>query len=92
MFSSVRDKSFIDNGVRLSVIPFCPLPGGGPQVVIMGILEYLSLSNTNTDFLDLDEKLKFIDDCSFLEMVNLILYWLSSYNFKQNIASNIGIH
>ena len=69
---------------------FRPLPGGGPQGGI--ILEYLSQSNNNVDFLTLEEKFKYIDDLSILEMVNLIMHGLSSYNFRQHVASDIGLH
>ena len=57
------------------------LNGGGPQGGLMGILEYLSQTNNNTDFLADEDKFKFIDDLSFLEIINLI--GLSSFNLKQ---------
>ena len=38
------------------------LNGGGPQGGLMGILEYLSQTNKNTDFIEPDDKFKFIDD------------------------------
>jgi hypothetical protein len=44
----------------------------GPQGGTLGIEEYLSQSNDNVDFLDQDEKFKFIDDLSVLEIINLI--------------------
>ena len=105
-------QSFIDNGVRPSLIPILlnffqdremkvkwrgllsksrSLPGGGPQGGTLGIEEYLSQSNNNTDFLSLDEKFKFIDDLSILEVLNLITIGLSSYNFHQHVASDVGI-
>ena len=71
---------------------FRQLPGGGPQGGIMGILEYLSQSNNNVDFLALDENFKFIDDLSILEMHNLVMTGISSYNFKNHVASDIGVH
>ena len=46
------------------------LNGGGPQGCLMGILEYLSQTNSNTDFSDPDDKFKFIDDLSILEIIN----------------------
>ena len=67
------------------------LPGGGPQGGTLGIEEYLSQSNGNTDFLDEDEKYKFIDDLSILEILNLISIGLSSYNFHNHVASDIGV-
>ena len=105
-------KSFIENGVRPSLIPVLmsffqnrqmkvkwkgllssmrPLPGGGPQGGILGIEEYLSQSNNNTDFLDPEEKYKFIDDLSILEIVNLISIGLASYNCHTHVPSDIGI-
>ena len=65
------------------------LNGGGPQGALWGILEYLSLSNDNTSYLSMQEKYKYIDDLSILEKVNLLCIGLSSYNFKQNVASDI---
>jgi hypothetical protein len=67
------------------------LPGGGPQGGTLGIEEYLSQSNGNTNFLDEEEKFKFIDDLSILELLNLISIGLSSYNFHHHVASDIGI-
>ena len=105
-------QSFIDNGVRSSMIPILlnffqdrqmkvkwrgllskvrALPGGGPQGGTLGIEEYLSQSNGNTDFLEEDEKYKFIDDLSILEVLNLLSIGLSSYNFHNHVASDIGI-
>ena len=42
------------------------LIGGGPQGALWGILEYLSQSNHNTDYVSTDRKFKFIDDLSIL--------------------------
>ena len=41
------------------------LNGGGPQGGLWGILEYLSISNDNTNYISNREKYKFIDDLSF---------------------------
>ena len=105
-------QSFIDNGVRASMIPILlsffqnrrmrvkwksllskerALPGGRPQGGTLGIEEYLSQSNGNTDFLDQDEKYKFIDDLSILEILNLISIAMSSYNFHKHVASDIAV-
>ena len=67
------------------------LPGGGPQGGTLGIEEYLSQSNDNAEFLDLDEKYKFIDDLSILEIINLISIGLSSYNCRNHVPSDVGI-
>ena len=67
------------------------LNGGGPQGGLMGILEYLSQTNKNTEFIDPDDKFKFIDDLSTLEIINLISLGLSSFSFKTHVASYINI-
>ena len=105
-------QSFIENGVRPSMIPILlsffqnrhmkvkwkgllskvrALPGGGPQGGTLGIEEYLSQSNGNTNFLSHDDKYKFIDDLSILEILNLLSIALSNYNFQKHVASDIGI-
>ena len=66
------------------------LNGGGPQGGLMGILEYLSQTNDNTDFVTDEDKYKFIDDLSILEILNLISQGLSSYNFKAHVASDVN--
>ena len=70
-------QSFIENGVRPSLIPVLlsffqnrqmkvkwngktssshKLNGGGPQGGLLGILEYLSQTNNNTDYLSDEDK------------------------------------
>ena len=48
-------------------------------------------SNDNTDHIPPDMKYKFVDDLSTLEKLNLLLVGLASYNFRNHVASNIGI-
>ena len=67
------------------------LPWGGPQGCSLGNLEYEFQTNDNTDFILEDDKYKFVDDLSVLEVINLITVGLSSYNFYQHVASDIGI-
>ena len=68
------------------------LNGGGPQGGTLGIEEYLSKSNDNTDFLSDDEKFKFIDDLSMIEIVNLINIEIANYIFKTHVAADIDIN
>ena len=63
--------------------------GGGPQGSIFGILEYLAQTNFNTDFLTPEEKFKFVDDLSILEIINLLTVGLCSYNMKAHVASDV---
>ena len=67
------------------------LPGGGPQGCSMGIIEYLSLSSSSAQFVDPSERYKWVDDLSILEIVNLVNIGLASYNFRDHVASDIGI-
>ena len=106
-------NSFIENGVRSSLIPVLTnyfqnrqmkvkwhtkysstrsLPGGGPQGCDLGRLEYLSQSNDSANFVPNEDKYKFVDDLSLLEIINLISIGLSSYNFKHHVASDIAIN
>ena len=54
-----------------------------------GILEYLSQSNDNTNFVDSSNKFKFIDDLSILEIINIMSIGIASYEFKMHVASDI---
>ena len=66
------------------------LPGGGPQGTLVGLIEYLVQSNDNADCVDPDMRYKYVDDLTVLELV-LFAGLLTDYNFKQHIASDIGI-
>ena len=66
------------------------LPGGGPQGSLLGGIEYLVNSNDNADFLEDDEKFKYVDDLSILDLVCLAGL-LCEYNFRSHVASDIGI-
>ena len=66
------------------------LIGGGPQVTLLGGLEYLSQSNNNTDILLPKDKFKYLDDLSILELI-CFSGLLMENNFKQHVASDVGI-
>ena len=55
----------------------------------LAILEYKSQSNNNTDFLREKEKFWYIDYLSILEVINLILAGISSYNVRQQVPPDI---
>ena len=44
-----------------------------------------------TLIIGVDDKFKFIDDLSLLDVINLILQGISSYNPKQQVPSDIAI-
>ena len=67
------------------------LPGGCPQGSTIGLLGYDVNSNDNAEHIPTDLKFKFVDDLSTLELLNLLIAGLSSYNFRNHVASDIGI-
>ena len=66
--------------------------GGGPQGATLGILEYLSQSNNNADFVKVSERFKFVDDLTVLEIIDLLTVGITSYNIKSHVPSDIPIH
>ena len=62
--------------------------GGGPQGGTAGIIEYISQTNQNFDFLDHKDVFKFVDDASFLELVNLLTVGLASFNSRNQVPSD----
>ena len=74
--------------------------GGSPQGITSRNLEFLSQSCNSMPFpeendeeyisLEHREVYDFIDDSSFIEIINLITAGLSCYNFKQQVASDIS--
>ena len=69
---------------------FFSLIGGGPQGTLLGGIEYLAQSNDNADVVNPEDRFKFIDDLSILQLV-LLSGLLTEYNFHEHIASDIGI-
>ena len=63
--------------------------GGGPQGATLGILEYLSQSNNNADCVSQEDRFKFVDDLTILEIINILTIGITSYNVKQNVPSDI---
>ena len=93
-------QSFIDNGVRPSLVPLLvnyfqgrqmsvswhgcksaprKINGGGPQGATLGILEYLSQSNNSADCVNQEDRFKFIDDLTILEIINLLTVGRTSF-------------
>ena len=106
-------ESFINNGVRPSLIPILisyfedrqmrvkwhgklsgprKLPGGGAMGASLGNWEYLSQTNNNADFIPEEDRFKFVDDLSTLEVINLLTVGLSSFNMKNQVPSDIPVH
>ena len=68
------------------------LPGSGAMGSTIGIWEFLSQTNNNSDFIPVEDKYKFVDDLTALEIINMISIGLSSYNFKQQVPSDVPSH
>ena len=68
------------------------LNGGGPQGSSFGLWEYLSQSNDNADCIDLEDRFKFVDDLSFLEIIYLLNIGISSYNVRAHVPSDVASH
>ena len=66
------------------------LIGGGPQGTLIGGLEYMVQSNDNADIVPPEDRFKYIDDLSILQLICLSGL-LVEYNFYQHVASDIGI-
>ena len=102
-------KSFLENGVRPSLIPVLinyfedrkmsvkwhgcrsvpkHIKGGGPQGATLGLLEYQSQSNHCADCVEVEDRFKFVDDLSILEIVNLITVGMTSFNIKPQIPTD----
>ena len=65
---------------------FHSLVGGGPQGTLIGQLEYLVQSNDNADIVCPQDRLKYIDDLSVLQLV-LLSGLLVEYNFQEHVAT-----
>ena len=57
------------------------------QGAALGILEYLAQSNNNADCVSTEDRFKFIDDLTILEIVNLLTIGTTSYNIKNQVPS-----
>ena len=68
------------------------MPGSGPQGATFGLEEYLSQTNNITDCVPNKDRFRWIDDCSILEIVNLLTIGLSSYNIKYHVPNDIPVH
>ena len=68
---------------------FLDLVGGGPQGTLLGQLEYLVLSNDDADRVTEEDRYKYIDDLTLLELVSLSGL-LTDYKYTEHVPSDIG--
>ena len=68
------------------------LPGGGAMGASLGNWEYLSQTNDSADCVPEEDRFKFVDDLTILEVINLLTIGLSSFNMKNQVPSDIPEH
>ena len=68
------------------------LPGSGAMGASLGILEFLSQTNNNADCIPVEDRFKYIDDLTTIEVINLITVGLSSLNIKYEVPSDLPVH
>ena len=106
-------ESFINNGVRPSLIPVLinyfqgremfvkwhgkqskrrTLNGGGPQGGTFGIIEFLSQSNANANCVKEDLRWKWVDDLTFIEIINLVNIGIASYLTRAQVPNDLDIN
>ena len=66
------------------------LIGGGPQGTLIGQIMYLVQTNNNADCVSRDDRFKYIDDLSILQIVCLAGL-LTQYDFHAHVASDVGV-
>ena len=66
------------------------LIGGGPQGTLLGLIEYLVQSNDAADCVKEEDRFKYIDDLSILELLS-ISGALTEFDCWQTVPSDIGI-
>ena len=64
-------------------------PGSGAQGASLGNHEFTSQTNDNANSVPKENRFKYVDDLTTLEIINLLSVGLSSCNFKQHIPSDI---
>ena len=69
---------------------FLKLVGGGPQSTLLGQIEYLVSINDSADSVPEDDRFKYIDDLSLLQLV-CFAGLVTEYDFSQHVASDIGV-
>ena len=55
------------------------------------MLEYLSQTSHNLSFLPVDEVFKFVDNCSYLEVLNMAMIGLSVCKARNQVPSDMTI-
>ena len=70
----------------------CNMPGSGAMGSTIGNYEFESQTNQNADCVPEEDRYKFVDDLSILEIVNLISIGLSSHNTRRQVPNDVPTH
>ena len=68
------------------------LPGGRAMGAYLGNWEFLSQTNDSADCVPEEDRFKFVDDLTTIEIINLLTIGLSSLYMKNHIPSDIPQH
>ena len=68
------------------------MPASTPQGSSFGVLEFLAISNDNSENVPVEDRYKYQDDLSILETVNLLSVGLASHNSKNHVCSSLPVH
>ena len=68
------------------------MPGSGAMGSNLGNWEFDSQTNNNANSVPQDDRFKFVDDLTILEVINLINIGIASHNMKQQIPNDIPEH
>ena len=68
------------------------MKGGGPQGSTKGVLSYMSQSNNNADSVPLEDRYKYFDDLTVVEVINLLNIGLSTARVKDTVPSDLPEH
>ena len=68
------------------------LPGGGAMGASLGNWEFLSQTNNNADCVPEEDRFKFVDDLTIIEVINMLTVGLSSFYMKHQVPNDIPEH
>ena len=64
-------------------------PESGAQGASLRNHEFISQNNHNADSVPIEDRFKYVDDLTILEIINLLSAGLSSYNYKNHVPSDV---
>ena len=68
------------------------LPGSGTMGSSLGMWEFLSQTNNNADCVPVEDRYKFVDDLTVIEIINILNIGISSFNFKTQVPNDTTIN